>query len=174
MVNLSITKDGTIVSVKKAVETEIIDFLVECIICETEETPCAKRIDGWMKDFHISDFQIRGRNTLVLIRELDEKESESIDLEMLNQAMRDIMMDFINFIKSLIEESNSADVEENAPEGKPAAKFFHIDQKEDGFAVEGNIHPMEVISYLLAVLKEMIGDEDNQTTYCQSSASSAS
>lgn len=164
MVNLSCTKDGVIISVKKAVEAEIVDFIKENAFSR-EETSYEKRINGWIRDFHVSDFAINNdEKTITLIRELNEKESESVDIDMIAQAMRDIMMSFVDFVKSLIKEAegshegptNSADAEENAP------KFFHMDQTENGFTIEGNIHPMKVVVALLAMIKEMVSDENDK------------
>lgn len=143
MVKLSVTKDGTIVSVEKAVEPEIIDFIKKYVLCE-EETSYGKRIDGWMKDFHISDSRINeSEKTLTLVRELNEN-SKNVDMEMLAQAMRDIMRAFVIFVKSMI-----------AEDAKPIKKFFHLEETESGLSMEGNISPMTVVAAIFAAVIEM-------------------
>lgn len=160
MVNLSVTKDGTIVSVKKAIEKEVMNFLLNC------DEKYQERINNWLKDFHIDNLDMFPKEQAIgLHRRLEENNKNvPVDIEMLAQAMRDLMLDFISFTISLIKENegsheeptNAEDAEENAP------KFFHMDQTESGFTIEGNIHPMKVVVALLAMIKEMVSDENDK------------
>ena len=161
MVKLVITKDGTTVLVRKAVEKEIIDFLLNCP--DSYQT----RVNGWLKDFHIDDMDLFTKEQAIeLRRKLEENKNLPIDLETMAEAMRNLMISFIEFAKSLIEENSEQENPTKQPakeDAKPIKKFFHMEETENGLSMEGTISPMAVVAAILMTVRETLcyEDEDN-------------
>jgi len=153
MVKLSV--ENKTISVTKAVEREIVEFLNSCKRLEHESKEVLKRIYAWQKDFHIADmFTNSTANTVTLVRKLDKDELTSVDTEVVSQAMRDIMMDFVNFIYTLKEESK----EDNSvkQESDEEDEYVSITRNKNGnIAVEGNMHPLTVISIMLKTISRL-------------------
>lgn len=156
MIKLSV--DNKTISVTKAVEKEVVEFLRSC----PESNPDAqKRIEGWLKDFHIADTDTNAVTaTVTLIRNLEKNEQASIDTEIASQAMRDIMMDFIEFVSALMKELKEDKQEEQEP--IPQGEFLSIIEDENGrIKVEGNIHPLKVISIMFATISHLKNENKN-------------
>lgn len=156
MVKLSV--DNKTISVTKAVEKEIVEFLNSCANWNPD---AQKRIDGWLKDFHITDMLANlVTATVTLIRNLEENEQASIDTETASQAMRDIMMDFIEFVSALMKELKEDKPEEQEPISQ--GEFLSIIEDENGrIKVEGNIHPLKVISIMFATISHLKNENKN-------------